>query len=54
MDHIHDQETLHMANNKLVCDDCKKKEDKHVNECFCYCHMELKDQCPKCARFHRS
>jgi hypothetical protein len=52
-DHIHDDETLRSANGKLVCDICVTKADKQGNECYCTCHTALKDQCPKCARFHR-
>ena len=53
MTHIHDQATLRSANNTLVCKDCITEEQKHGNECLCLCHQALKDQCPKCARFHR-
>ena len=54
MEHIHNKEkNIHSANNRIVCDECITPEDKQGNECYCSCHTALKDQCPKCVRFHR-
>ena len=52
MEHIHSK-NIRSANNKIVCSGCVSKVDKHGNECFCGCHLDLKDQCPECNRFHR-
>ena len=53
MKHEH-KENIHSCNNKIVCNDCVKKEDLNGNQCFCKCHKIGKLTCIKCSVFHRS
>lgn len=51
MAHTHVQ-PIFSANDKLVCSECVTDAAKNGNECFCKCHKELKESCPKCKQYH--